>query len=316
MSKTVLIPKNFTQTGRQVFKNAGLNIIEVDKVNNESLIKYGDQVNGAIVMLDHIDNDTYQKTPHLKILARVGVGYNNIDPQGAGKHGVYVTITPRANYNTVAEAILGAILMLSRDTYQRHNSLLAGDWAAGHATAGYDIDGQTLGIIGYGRIGHALAKKADALGMQVLVNNGSHPKTPEVGKAVDLDQLLENADYVSLTAPVTAETTGMMNAATFQKMKNSASLINFGRGALINHEDLVNALKNHDIHSAALDAFQTEPLPKDSDLLKLSNVFITPHIGGGTIDAMNRGTHDAASEIVRVLNGNQPQWAVNNLKKE
>lgn len=313
MPQTVLIPKHFQEAGRKVLRDAGLHMIEVEAVDNTTLIKYADQVQGAIVMLDPISNDTYAQTPHLKILARVGVGYNNIDPTGAAQHGVWVTITPHANYNSVAEAILGVILMSSRDMYQRQQALMHGQWEQGHATAGHDIAGQTLGIIGYGRIGHALAKKAAALGMKVLVNNGHHHKNPEVGTAVKLAELLKQADYVSLSAPVTTETTGMMNRDAFAMMKDTAVLINFGRGQLVNHDDLITALKEGQIHSAVLDAFQKEPLPMDDELLNLNNVFLTPHIGGGTIDAMDRGSRDAASEVVRVLNGQQPQWPVNQL---
>lgn len=201
--------------------------------------------------------------------------------------------------------------MLSRDTYQRHAVLMNDDWTAGHATAGHDIAGQTLEIIGYGRIGHSLAQKAAALGMNILVNNDRHHKDPAVGSAVALDELLHKADYVSLSVPVTGETTGMIDKRALTQMKSTASLINFGRGALIDHDALVDALQNHIIHSAALDAFQTEPLPPESALRQLPNVFLTPHIGGGTIDAMNWETHDAASEIVRVLKGQEPQWPVN-----
>ncbi|WP_295728818.1 phosphoglycerate dehydrogenase [uncultured Limosilactobacillus sp.] len=313
MEKIVLIPSDFRQAGRKVFQDANIKTIPVDNVNNEALIKYGDQVQGAVIMLDQISNTTYRQTPHLKVLSRVGVGYNNIDPAGAAEHGVWVTITPHANYNSVAEAILGAILMAARDTNQRQRLLLAGKWDEGHATVGHDISGQTLGIIGYGRIGHALAKKAAALGMNIIINNGAHHKALEVGTEVSLDQLFATADYVSLSAPVTDETTEMMNQQAFQKMKKTATLINFGRGQLVNHDDLVAALKNHEIHSAFLDAFQQEPLPANDELTKLENVFLTPHIGGGTIDAMDRGCHDAASEVVRVLQGQKPQWPVNQL---
>lgn len=313
MPSTVLIPKHLPAAGCDVLTAAHLNIIKVDKVDQQALLHYRDQVNGAIMMLDPISNDLYAQLPHLKILARVGVGYNNIDPAAAAQHNVWVTITPHANYNSVAEAILGAILMLARDTFQRHQAMMNGDWAKGHFAAGHDIAGQTLGIIGYGRIGHALAQKAAALGMNILINNGSHHKKAEVGTAVELDELLKKSDFVSLSAPVTPATTDMIDQRAFQLMKPSASLINFGRGQLVNHDNLVSALANGQIHSAALDAFNTEPLPATDKLFKLSNVFLTPHIGGGSIDAINRGSHDAASEIVRVLEGQKPQWPVNRL---
>lgn len=314
MPQTVLIPAGLEPVSRQILETAGLNVIEVNEVSTAEFFKYADNLLGAIIRMEQVDNRVYDACPNLKILARIGVGYDNIDYQTAAAHGVYTTITPHSNAVTVAEAILGAILTLSRDVIQRSRDLRAGNWAKGAATAGHDIQGQTLGIIGYGRIGHELAKRAHALGMKVLINNGHHHKESEFGQSVSLDELLSQADYLSLNAPVTAETTGMINAETIGKMKSSASIINFGRGALINTNDLVDALQSHQIHSAALDVFDPEPIEMDSPLLDLDNVILTPHIGGGTIDAMTRACHDAAEEIVRVAKGQKPNWPVAPLK--
>lgn len=313
MSKTVLVPKCFTKSGYDILKQAQINAIKVDQMNDEVINKYGDQIDGAIVMLEPISNNLFNQADKLKIVARLGAGYNNIDLQEASKHGVIVTNTPEMNYEQVAEAIIGSILLLGRDVYQRHLDLMNGHWNEGHTAKGYSIEGQTLGVIGYGRIGKTAAQKAAALGMKILVNNGSHHKTPDVGKEVDLDTLLSQSDFVSLSVPVTPETTGMVDKDFLTKMKPTASLINFGRGDLINHDDFVAALKQNQIHSAALDTFHTEPLPIDDELLKLDNVFLTPHIGGSTIDAIDRGSRDSASEVARVLTGQQPKWQVNQL---
>lgn len=314
MPQTVLIPAGLEPISRQILEAAGLNVVEVNEVTTDQFKKYAGSLIGAIIRMEQVDNQVYSACPQLKILARIGVGYDNIDYQTAAKHGVYTTITPRSNYVSVAEAILGAILMLSRDVLQRSRDLRQGHWDQGAATAGHDINGQTLGIIGYGRIGHELAKRAHALGMKILINNGSHHKDSEFGDSVSLDELLARSDYVSLNAPVTPETTHMINAAAINKMKPTASIINFGRGALINTDDLVNALQNGRLHSAALDVFEPEPIDMNSPLLKLNNVMLTPHIGGGTIDAMSRACHDAAEEIVRVAQGKEPQWPVTPLK--
>lgn len=311
MTKTVLVPQCFTPSGYEILKHGNINAIKVNQMNETVISKYGPQIDGAIVMLEPISNNLFSQAPHLKIVARLGAGYNNIDLHEATKHGVVVTNTPEMNYEQVAEAIIGSILLLGRDVYQRHLDLMNGHWNEGHTAKGASIEGQTLGIIGYGRIGKTAAKKAAALGMKILVNNGSHHKQPDVGQEVDLDTLLRQSDFVSLSVPVTPETTGMINQKTLSKMKPSASLINFGRGDLIVHDDIVVALKNHEIHSAALDTFHTEPLPVDDELLKLDNAFLTPHIGGSTVDAIDRGSRDSASEVVRVLSGNAPQWQVN-----
>lgn len=314
MLQTVLIPAGLEPISRQILEAAGLNVVEVNEVTTDQFKKYADSLIGAIIRMEQVDNQVYNACPQLKILARIGVGYDNIDYQAAAQHGVYTTITPRSNYVSVAEAILGAILMLSRDVLQRSRALYKGHWDAGAATAGHDINGQTLGIIGYGRIGHELAKRAHALGMKILINNGRHHKDTEFGSSVSLDDLLANSDYVSLNAPVTPETTHMIDAAAIDKMKPTASIINFGRGALINTDDLVKALQTGHLHSAALDVFEPEPIDMDSPLLKLDNVMLTPHIGGGTIDAMSRACHDAAEEIVRVAQGKKPNWPVTPLQ--
>lgn len=311
MAKTVIVPKFMTKSGYQILKQAGIKTITVDQLDEAAINEYGSQIDAAIVMLEPISNLLFKRAPQLKIIARLGVGYNNIDLKTASEHGVVVTNTPDVNYQQVAESIIGSVLFLAHDIYQRHQDLMNGHWDAGHTPAGRSIKGQTLGVIGYGRIGRTTAKMAAALGMKILVNNGSQPKTPSVGQAVGLKTLLAKSDFVSLSAPVTPETRGMINQEALRQMKATASLINFGRGDLIVHDDLVAALKNHTIHSAALDTFHTEPLPAADELRQLDNVFLTPHIGGSTVDAIDQGSKDSANEVVRVLNGQDPQWQVN-----
>lgn len=312
MKQTVMIPNDLEPVAFKMLSDAGLNIVKVDKLTNQNMIAHADTLIGAIVHLEDLKEDLFSQLPHLKILARTGVGYDNVDYAGAAKHGIYVTITPKCNFHTVTEAILGAILMLSRNTLGRMQAMKDGDWQAGKANSGHDIFNQTLGIIGYGRIGQELARCAHALGMKILYNNGKHIKSSPFGQSVSVDELLSQSDYVSLNVPVTPETEKMINAQTLRLMKPTAALINYGRGKLIDTDALVAALKSGQLRCAALDAFDPEPLPMDSPLRQLDNVMLTPHIGGATIDAMNRASRDAASEIIRVAQGKEPQWAVNN----
>ena len=311
MQPTVLIPAVIGDASQPLFAKAGINVITVPTVDAATLVHYGQQVDGAILGLEPIPEETFAKTPRLKILARLGVGYNNVNPTVAKEHGVVVSITPRANYNTVAEGILAMIFVLGRNLMASNRAIMSGHWPAVRANGGHDILGQTLGIIGYGRIGRALEEKAAALGMKILVNNGDHPKQPRFGQLVDLPTLYRESDFISLTPRVTPQTTGMINKDTLALMKPTANLINYGRGQLIVTDDLVTALKHHQIHAAALDAFDPEPLPADSPLLQLDNVFLTPHVAGGTIEANARAVHDATEEIIRVLSGHAPLWAVN-----
>ena len=311
MQPTVLIPAVIGDASQPLFAKAGINVITVPTVDAATLVQYGQQADGAILGLEPIPEATFAKTPRLKILARLGVGYNNVNPTVAKEHGVIVSITPRANYNTVAEGILAMIFVLGRNLMASNRAIMSGHWPAVRANGGHDILGQTLGIIGYGRIGRALEEKAAALGMKILVNNGDHPKQPRFGQLVDLPTLYRESDFISLTPRVTPQTTGMINKDTLALMKPTANLINYGRGQLIVTDDLVAALKHHQIHAAALDTFDPEPLPADSPLLQLDNVFLTPHVAGGTIEANARAVHDATEEIIRVLSGHAPLWAVN-----
>lgn len=311
MKQTVLIPKDFEPGATQALENAGLNVVKVTALTDQAMLDHADSLVGAVVHLEKINEPIFSQLPHLKILARTGVGYDNVDYLGAAKHGIYVTITPKSNFHTVTEAILGAMLMLSRNTLHRMQLMRDGQWEAGRAVTGYSLFGQTLGIIGYGRIGQELANCAHALGMNILYNNGPHHKPSSVGQSVSLAELFSQSDYVSLNVPVTDATKHLVNQQTLSLMKPTAAIINYGRGQLIDTDALVDALKNGKLRSAALDSFDPEPLPMDSPLRQLDNVMLTPHIGGATIDAMTRAARDAASEIIRVAQGKEPQWAVN-----
>lgn len=178
MSATVLVPTYLAKTGYEVLQQAGLNIIEVPNVDNATLLKYQDEAAGAIMGVSPIDDQTYAQMKQLKILARIGVGFDSLNPVEAAKHGIVVTITPHSNAISVAESTIGALLNLSKDLPQRTALMRAGKWREANQAQGHDIDGKVIGIIGYGRIGHEVEKRAAALGMRMLINNGNRPKVP------------------------------------------------------------------------------------------------------------------------------------------
>lgn len=188
-----------------------------------------------------------------------------------------------------------------------------GDFNYPQTHRGFDLEGKTLGIFGFGRIGQLVAQKASALGMTILYTN-RHPRETTFAKQVTFDELLQKSDIVTLHAAVTSDTRKIMNREAFAKMKPGSALINLGRGALVDETALIDALNSKRLRAAALDVFDEEPLPLSSPLYQFDNILLTPHIASNTTESMNRMAIGAASEVVRVLNGRQPQWAVNTLQ--
>lgn len=232
-----------------------------------------------------VTEELLSKAPSLRVVARAGVGLDNIDKEACKKRGIEVMNTPSASTNTVAEFALALILGAVRNVPRAHHSMKQGKWEK-KALAGSEIEGKTLGIIGCGRIGSLLAQKARALGMEVLGYNPP-PRTdsPDV-KYVELDELLRSSDIISLHVPLTPETDRMINAGTISKMKGGAIIINTARGAIVDEGALYAACKSGKIRAAALDVFPSEPY--SGKLMELENVFCTPHIAASTSEAQER----------------------------
>jgi D-3-phosphoglycerate dehydrogenase len=223
-----------------------------------------------------------QNAPKLKIVARAGVGTDNIDKIACEKRGIKVINTPAASTNAVAELALGMMFAAARRIPKADAGMKAKKWLK-KELAGTEIQGKTLGVVGLGRIGTALALKAHSLGMNILYFDPHAQSAPAVGKGVSLDELMASSDYISLHVPATPETTGMVNSAAISKMKKTAVLINTARGALIDEEALYSALKEGRIGCACLDVYQSEPY--SGKLTELDNAVLTPHMAGGTAEA-------------------------------
>ena len=223
--------------------------------------------------------------PKLKIVARAGVGTDNIDKPACEKRGIKVINTPGAPTNAVAEMALGMIFAFARRIPKADAGMKAKKWLKKELT-GTEIQGKTLGVIGLGRIGTSLALKAHSLGMNILYYDPHAQSAPAVGKNVSLDELMSLSDYISLHVPATPETTGMINAGAIAKMKKTAVLINTARGVLIDEEALYSALKEGRIAGACLDIYSQENY--SGKLTGLDNVVLTPHIAGSTAEAQMR----------------------------
>lgn len=240
----------------------------------------------------------------LKAVARAGVGLDNIDLIAAERLGIIVINSPEAPSNAVAELVLGLMLSLARRIPEADASMKKGEWIKKQFT-GMELKGTTLGIIGFGRIGYQLAKKAGALGMRVLTYDVVIEKLMEFVEeagavAVDLDELLGSSDFVTVHVPLLPQTEHMIGAEEMSAMKDSAYLINVARGGVVDEEALRKALVNGKLAGAALDVYEEEP-PRDNSLTGLKNVVSLPHIGAATVEAQRANSTIVAEKLIKIL---------------
>jgi phosphoglycerate dehydrogenase-like enzyme len=242
----------------------------------------------------------------LRVIARYGVGVNNVDLEAARAYGIAVTNTPGANARSVAELAVEMILLLARPVLQAAAETRAGGWPR---LPGLSVEGKTVGLIGFGAIGRQTARLLDGFDCRVLAVD----PFPDTGTAaalnvelVDLDHLLSQSDFVSLHVPVLPETRGLVDAVFIDKMKPGASLINTSRGELVDETALYEALESRRLRGAALDAFAVEPPGAANPLLALPNVIPTPHMGAHTDGATTAMGRMALADCLAVLRGEEP----------
>jgi len=230
-----------------------------------------------------VTKEVIDQASKLKAVIRAGVGLDSIDTNYCKEKNIQVINTPHAPTNTVAELGIGLMICLMRGAYQGHYEMKDGKWLK-KELLGTEIQGKTLGIVGFGRIGHSLGEKAHALGMNVLAYD-PHPRECDFAKYVELDELYSKSDVISLHSILIPETKGMINKNSIAKMNDGVFIINLARGELIVEEDLYQGLKDK-IAGAALDVYWGEKY--SGKLLELDNVFFTPHIGGNSKEAQLR----------------------------
>lgn len=249
---------------------------------------------------------------HLQIVGRAGVGVDNIDVPAATERGVIVVNSPAGNTVAVAELALGMMISLARKLVPAHNSVVGGEWKRSKFL-GNELYGKTLGVVGVGRIGVEVSRRAQSFGMKVL---GYDPFLTSARseqlqiEATTVEEILRRSDFVTLHTPLTKDTRHLVDAAALATMKPNAVLINCARGGIIDEAALYEALKNGTIGGAGLDVYEDEP-PRFSPLRELDNVILTPHVGASTEEAQVEVALDVARQIVDVLQGRPPQSAVN-----
>lgn len=260
---------------------------------------------------EEVDDELLRHTPRVRLVARLGVGYDRIDVEACTRRGVYVTYTPNVLSNAVAELTLGLMLCLSRRIIEADRYVRT-EWAkAGRPTLPLreDLYGKTLGIIGLGRIGTEVARRAKAFGMRIVYYDKIRRREIEEeleATCLSLEDLLRNSDFVSIHVPLTPETRGLIGEGELRMMKKTAYIINTSRGKVIDEEALIRALRERWIAGAGLDVFESEPLPLDSPLIRMDNVVLTPHMGTHTVETRRLMVSTVAEEIRRVLTGKPP----------
>ncbi|HLD83126.1 MAG TPA: phosphoglycerate dehydrogenase, partial [Candidatus Omnitrophota bacterium] len=247
-----------------------------------------------------VTKDIIAQARNLKVIGRAGVGLDNVDLEAATQKGIIVMNTPAGNTVSTCEHTMSMILALSRNIAQANVSTKKGEWKRSKFM-GVELYAKALGVIGFGRIGREVAKRALSFGMKVLAYDPFLSREVAEGlgvEVVELKALLKEADYISVHTPLTDETRHMLSNEEFSKMKKGVRIINCARGGIIDEAALINAIKEGRVSGAALDVFENEPLPVTSELLKLDNVIITPHLGASTEEAQVNVSIEIA-EIVR-----------------
>jgi len=257
-----------------------------------------------------VTRELIEAAPKLKVIARAGVGLDNIDIQAADENGVVVAAALGINAVAVAELTLGLAISLARSIVDRDKSTRSGEWNRG---AGSEISNKTWGLLGFGATGRAVAKLLQGFGCEVLAYD-PFVKSAEGVKLTTLDEVISKSDVISIHLPATKETTGMIDRSLLEKMKKSALLVNVGRGEVVNEAELEAALRANVIAGAALDVRVSEP-PKDDLFKGLQNVILTPHIAGITKESQAAINRVLVSEIEAALTNSPHKYAVGKVKQ-
>ena len=295
-------------------QQTGFEVIEAYGSSPEKVLELVKDVHAIAVRSEtKITRAVIEAAPLLKVVGRAGVGVDNVDVDAATEHGVIVMNTPAGNTISTAELTFTHILCCARPIAQGAASMKAGNWDR-KTLSGVELLRKTIGVIGLGRIGGEVAKRAQAFGMKVLAYDPyltpARAAAMQV-EAVTLDALLAGSDYITVHMPLTDETNNMLDEAALAKCKKGVRIVNCARGGIVNEKALVAALKSGQVGAAGLDVYETEPLPKDSELRSAPNIVLTPHIAASTAEAQETVGIEVAEQIADLLVSGAVRNAVN-----
>ncbi len=302
----------------RILKEAGFEVLPSNKPNGslhaDSLIEQLQGCAAVIAGSEPYTAEILKACPDLRVIARTGVGYDSIDTAACDQADVVVAVTPGVNHHAAAEQAIALLMGVARGFPTADRMVREGRW--GYA-AQPRVIGSTIGIVGLGRIGQAVATRAVGLGLKVVAHEPLPPE--EFVKQWDieltsLEDLLGRSDYVSLHCPYSKDSHHLMDAERFAQMKQGAVFINTARGMLVDETALVRALRNGHLRGAGLDVFEVEPLPLDSELLTLPNVLLAPHLAGADNESRNDTLTMSAETLIQLSRGEWPADRIVNLK--
>lgn len=286
---------------------------DIDPKTDENFLHHLQDTDGIMGLELNVDKELLDHAPNLQIVSNVSVGYNNLDIEELTKRGILATNTPDVLNDTVADTIFGILMAAARRIPELDQYVKSGNWqtaVAGPEYYGTDVHHKKLGIIGMGRIGQAIAKRAHlGFDMDILYHTRTRKQEAEEkynATYCSVEDLLKQSDFVCLMTPLTPETEGMIGEKEFDLMKKSAFFVNGSRGKTVVERELIDALQNGKIAGAALDVFDQEPIQSDNPLLTMKNVVTTPHVGSSTAETELAMSELAAKNLETGLNGDRP----------
>ncbi|MCS7097088.1 MAG: D-2-hydroxyacid dehydrogenase [Candidatus Methanomethylicia archaeon] len=305
----ILVTDEISEEGISLLRDANF-VVDLDfEISYDGLLKKIPEYDGLIVRSrTKVDKRIIENGVKLKFIGRAGVGLDNIDVEAAKKRDIIVLNTPEAPSASVAELVFGMLLSLIRKISMCDKLMKNGEWPKKHAL-GFELKGKTIGIIGLGKIGKEVAKRAKAFEMKILyydvIRHDPATERELNVQFVDLDELLRISDIITIHVPLTHETHHLINEDKLKIMKRGAILVNTSRGAIVDGKALLKHLKNGHIYGACLDVFENEPPkePWEKELISLDNVIATPHIGSMTMEAQNRAATILANKIIDLFKG-------------
>ena len=317
MPEKVLVTREIPEAGLRPLEEFDVTTLSEGPPERDELLKAARGVAGVLCTLtEQIDAEFMDVAgDSLKVVANMAVGYDNVDLEAAKERGVVITNTPEVLNETTADTAFMLMLVAARRLGEGERIVRAGEWEAWgpKMLLGPDVWGKKLGIIGFGGIGQAVARRARGFGMEVLYSGRSRREEAEKefeARYLELDELLETCDFISLHTPLTEETTHLIGEAELGKMKKEAVLVNTARGSVVDEAALADALEGGRIFAAGLDVYEEEPRVH-TKLLELENVVLAPHIGSASFETRDKMAATAGEDLRAVLWGEQPQNPVN-----
>ena len=317
MPEKVLVTREIPEPGLRPLEEFDVTVLSELPPEHDELLEAAHGIDGVLSTLtETIDAEFMDAAGDgLKVIANMAVGFDNIDLEAANERGVVVTNTPEVLNETTADTAFMLLLAAARRLGEGERIVRAGEWEAWgpKMLLGPDVWGKKLGILGFGRIGQAVARRAKGFGMEILYAGRSRKEDAEEefgARYLERDELLRESDFLSIHTPLTEETTHFIGAEELEKMKPDAVLVNTSRGPLVDEAALADALENRRIFAAGLDVYEEEPKvhPK---LLELENVVLAPHIGSASIETRDKMAATAGEDLRAVLRGEQPENPVN-----